>query len=121
MNDNNKDMEQHELELIRMRKMKALMESQKRNQANQQQTTSIFQKVDRVLQAVLMPEAYVYFNNLKDKEPVVYQHIFNELVSPDVVQNIDYLVAATSRKALTRRVPLDVIIMVERKVKGIKG
>ena len=39
MNDNNKDIEQHELDLIRMRKMKALIESQKRNH----QTFGLFQ------------------------------------------------------------------------------
>ncbi|MFX1277720.1 MAG: hypothetical protein ACFFBP_10505 [Promethearchaeota archaeon] len=121
MNENGKDMEQHELDVIRMRKLKALMEAQKRSEATQQRSNSIYEKVDFILKVVLEPDAYSYFNNLKDKEPAVYQVMFNELISPDVIENIDYLIAITSQGNLPRRIPLDVIIMLERKVKGIKS
>ena len=121
MNGNGKDMEQHELNLIRMRKMKALMEQKKKSDVIQQRTNSLQEKLDFILKAVLAPEAYSYFNKLKENEPNVYQVIFNELISPDVIQNIDYLIAIASQGALPRRIPLDVIILLERKVKGIKG
>ena len=121
MNDNEKVPDQHELDIIRMRKMKALMEAQKRTQAAQEQSTSLYEKIDYVLKAVLMPDAYSHFNGLKSKEPAVYQYIFNELISPDVVQNIDYLASIVSTQALAKRIPLDVIIMLERKIKGIKS
>ena len=121
MNDKEKVPDQHELDVIRMRKMKALMEAQKRTQVAQERSTSLYEKVDYVLKAVLTPDAYSYFNDLKSKEPVVYQNIFNELISPDVIQNIDYLASIISTKALTKRIPLDVIIMLERKIKGVKS
>ena len=121
MNDNEKVTDQHELDLIRMKKMKALMDAQKRTQVAQERSTSLFEKVDYVLKAVLMPDAYTYFSKLKNNEPAVYQQIFSELVSPDVIHNIDYLASIVSQKVLARRIPLDVIIMLERKAKGIKG
>ena len=121
MNDNEKVSDQHELDVIRMKKMKALMEAQKRTQAAQERSHSVYEKVDYVLKAVLTPEAYTYFNNLKSKEPAVYQQIFNELISPDVIQELDYLIAVISQQTIPNRIPLDVIIMIERKVKGIKS
>ncbi|MBN1800229.1 MAG: hypothetical protein JW891_01910 [Candidatus Lokiarchaeota archaeon] len=121
MNDTGKDMEQHELDVIRMRKMKALMDAQKRSQAVQERTVTIFEKADQILRAVLAPDAYARLLALKENEPTVYQHIFNELISPDVLQNMDYLLSIVARGPLPRRIPLDVIIMLERKIKGIKS
>jgi len=44
------------------------------------------------------------------------------LVSPEVMQNIDYLLAIIAQRgSVPRRIPLDAIIFLERKVKGIKG
>ena len=113
--------DQHDLDVIRMRKMKALMEAQKRTQAAQERSSSLGEKVEYVLKAVLAPEAYSHLNNLKSNEPVVYQHIFNELISPDVIQNIDYLISIINPKTLGKRIPLDVIIMLERRIKGVKS
>ena len=47
--------------------------------------------------------------------------IFNELISPDVVQNIDYLISIINPQTLGKRIPLDVIIMLERRIKGVKS
>ena len=114
--------EQHELDKIRMKKMKALMESQKRQQATQDFMTNVDQKVDYILKVVLMPDAYSHLNNLKVNEPPVYQRIFNELVGPEVVANVDYLLAAITKQGVVeRRIPLDAIIYLERQAKGIKG
>jgi len=41
MDESNKDQEQHELEKLRRKKMKALLEAQKRQQANQERVISI--------------------------------------------------------------------------------
>jgi len=65
--------EQHELEKIRMRKLQALMEAQKRNQASQEKATSIWEKIDYILRAVLMLDAYTYLNHLKKNETQIYQ------------------------------------------------
>ena len=122
MSQENKDDDTHELNAIRMKKMKALMEAQKRKEAFQKQTMSVWEKVDYVLKVVLMPDAYSRFSNLKENEPQVYQRIFNELVSNDVVQNVDYLMAVISQQGgVPSRIPLDVIIYLERKAKGIKS
>ncbi len=122
MNEHNNDDEQHELEKLRMKKMKALMDAQKTHQANQERVVSIKDKVLYVLRVVLAPDAFSYFEKIKLDEPMVYQAIFSELVSPDVIANIDYLIALINRQGgVPRKIPLDAIIYLERKVKGIKG
>ena len=122
MNEHNNDSEQHELEKLRLKKMKALMDAQKRQQATQERVISINDKIIYVLKVVLAPDAFSYLEKIKSNEPMVYQGIFNELVSPDVITNIDYLIAIINRQGgVPRKIPLDAIIYLERKVKGIKG
>ncbi|MFX1385862.1 MAG: hypothetical protein ACFE9M_01475 [Promethearchaeota archaeon] len=122
MSKNGPDLDQHELEKIRMRKMKAMMEAKKRKETDQERIVSIAEKIDFVLKVVLSPEAYSYLSNIKNNEPYVYQSIYNELISPDVIQNIDYLLAIIrSRGGVPRKIPLDVIIYLERKAKGIRS
>lgn len=122
MDEHNDDSEKHELEKLRLKKMKALMDAQKRQQASQERVISINDKVIYVLRAVLAPDAFSYLEKIRASEPMVYQAIFNELVSPDVINNIDYLIAIINRQGgVPRKIPLDAIIYLERKVKGIKG
>ncbi|MCK4779536.1 MAG: hypothetical protein KAT57_05080 [Candidatus Lokiarchaeota archaeon] len=122
MSENDHNIDQHELEKIRMRKMRVLMEAKKRKEAAQERSVSIYEKIDFVLKVVLAPDAYTYLNNLKTNEPPVYQNIYNELISPDVVQSIDYLLAIIQQRGgIPRKIPLDAIIYLERKVKGIKS
>lgn len=122
MNEQNDDSEQHELEKLRLKKMKTLMDAQKRQQATQERIFSINDKVIYVLKAVLALDAFSYLEKIKSNEPMVYQAIFNELVSQDVITNIDYLVAVINRQGgVPRKIPLDAIIYLERKIKGVKG
>ncbi len=122
MNQNDNNSDQHELEKIRMRKMKAIMDAKKRKEAAQERIVSVSEKIDFVLRVVLAPEAYSYLSNIKKNEPYVYQAIYNELISPDVVQSIDYLIALIQKQGgVPRKIPLDAIIYLERKVKGIKS
>ncbi len=122
MNNENKDFDQHELEKIRMKKMRAMMEAKKRKEATQQRIISTSEKIDFVLKVVLASDAYNHLNNLRINEPYVYQTIYNELISPDVIQNIDYLLTIIkSRGGVPRKIPLDAIIYLERKAKGIKS
>ena len=122
MDESNKDQEEYELEKLRMKKMKALIEAQKRQQANQERAVSINEKITYVLRIVLAPDAFSYLEKIRTNEPRVYQAIFNELVSPDVIANVDYLIAIINRQGgVPRKIPLDAIIHLERKIKGIKG
>ncbi|MFX1313190.1 MAG: hypothetical protein ACFFHD_11345 [Promethearchaeota archaeon] len=122
MNESNGDIEQHELEKIRMKKMKALMEVKRQQEAMKNKVVSMSEKVEYILKVVLAPEAYNYLNNLKVKEPYVYKAIYNELISPDVLQNIDYLLMIIrQRGGIPKTIPLDVIMFLERKIKGIKS
>ncbi|MHA2287900.1 MAG: hypothetical protein ACXABG_03845 [Promethearchaeota archaeon] len=122
MDEQKDDNEKHELEKLRLKKMKALMDAQKRQQATQERVISITDKVIYVLRAVLAQDAFSYLEKIRVNEPMVYQAIYSELVSPDVINNIDYLIAIISRQGgVPRKIPLDAIIYLERKVKGIKG
>ncbi|MHA1147637.1 MAG: hypothetical protein ACTSR8_05285 [Promethearchaeota archaeon] len=114
--------DEHELEKIRLKKMQALIEAKKRQEAAQNQVNSVYQKIDYVLKAVLHPDAYSYLQRIKESEPRVYQYIYNELITPEVIQSIDYLASVIlQRGGVPKRIPLDVIIFLERKAKGIKG
>ncbi len=114
--------EEHELNKIRMKKKRALMEAKMRQEQAQGQVVSINDKIDFVLKVVLMPEAYKHLNTIKQNQPNVYQSIFNELVGQEVVQNIDYLIALIQKRgSVDRRIPLNVIIYLERQAKGIKS
>ncbi len=114
--------DQHDLDKIRMKKLRAMMEMQKRQEAAQDQSVSIREKIDYVLRTVLSPEAYSHLIKLQSSEPHVHQAIFNELITPEVIQSLDYLITAISgRGGISRKIPLDVIIMLERKIKGIKS
>lgn len=118
MSNDQKNVEHHELEKIRMRKMKALIEAKKQ----QERIFSLSEKIEYVLKIVLAPEAYSYLNNIKSKEPNVYQAIFNELMNPEVIQKIDYLLAIIQQRGgIQKRIPLDAIIFLERKAKGIRS
>ena len=120
--NNTEDNEEYELNKIRMQKMRSIMEAKKRAEQTQQQTISIYDKIDYVLKIVLMPEAFNHLSTIKKTEPNVYQSIFNELVGQDVVNNIDYLITLIQKQGgVARRIPLDVIILLERQVKGIKS
>ena len=122
MNENEHDLDQHELEKIRMKKMQAIMEAKRRKEAAQERKVSISEKIDYLLQVVLAPDAYNHLINLKNNEQYIYQAIYNELISPDVIQNIDYLLAIiNNRGGVPRKIPLDAIIYLERKVKGIRS
>ncbi len=122
MSENNYNNEEHELEKIRMKKMRAIMEAKKKEELVQERVVSISDKIDFVLKVVLAPDAYNYLNNLKINEPHVYQSIYNELISPDVIQSIDYLIQIIKRRGgVPRKIPLDIIIFLERKVKGIRS
>ena len=122
MSENNRDTDQHELEKIRMRKMRAMVEAKIRNEATKERVVSISEKIEFVLKVVLAPDAYNYLNKIKQSEPHVYQRIYGELISPDVVQSIDYLISLIqSRGGIPRKIPLDAIIFLERKIKGIRS
>ncbi len=122
MNESDKDFEQHELEKIRMRKMKAIIDAKKQQEFAKDRVVSISEKVEYVLKVVLAPEAYNYLNSIKSKEPNVYRAIYNELINPDVIQSIDYLLAIIQQRGgVPKKIPLDAIIYLERKVKGIKS
>ncbi|MHA1913892.1 MAG: hypothetical protein ACW986_05155 [Promethearchaeota archaeon] len=122
MSGKNDNSDKHELDKIRMRKMKAMIDAKKHQEAVKDRTVSMSEKLEFVLKVVLAPEAYIYLNNLKGKEPQVYQFIYNELISPDVIQSIDYLLAIIQQRGgIPKRIPLDAIIYLERKAKGIKS
>ncbi|MBY9007178.1 MAG: hypothetical protein KGD63_10520 [Candidatus Lokiarchaeota archaeon] len=114
--------EEYELNKIRMQKMRSIMEAKKRQEQAQQQTVSIYDKIDYVLKIVLMPEAFEHLSKIKQNELNVYQFIFDKLVGQDVLNSIDYLIALIQEQGgVARRIPLDVIILLEREAKGIKG
>ncbi|TXT65672.1 MAG: hypothetical protein BAJALOKI1v1_400022 [Promethearchaeota archaeon] len=121
MNDSSNS-EDHELNKIRMKKMRQLMDAKKQQEDVKKYQTSTEDKVEFVLRTVLAPEAYQHLTQLKQNEPQVYHYIMNELVGQDVLQKIDLLIMLIrQRGGVARQIPLDVIVYLERKAKGIKS
>jgi len=113
--------EEHELEKIRMQKLKMMMEKQKIQEFQTQQQKQVHDKVNLVLEAVMSPDAYIYFNNLKNSDPKVYWAIYYTLITPNVIESIDLLLLSIKdRNAITRKLPLELIVYLERKFKGTK-
>ncbi|MHA2270097.1 MAG: hypothetical protein ACXAB8_20085, partial [Promethearchaeota archaeon] len=99
-----------------MKKMQAMIEAKKRQEAVKERVVSMSDKLDFVLKVVLAPEAYNYLNKIKTNEPNVYQAIYNELISPDVIRNIDYLIAIIRQQGgVPRKIPVDIVMHLERK------
>ena len=122
MSEKEDQTDEHELEKIKLRKMQAIMDAQKMRESTQKRQIGIAEKINYVLQVVLDQNAYEYLNKLRMEEPRVFQGIYNELISPDVIQNIDLLISIIRQHGgVPRRIPLDVIIYLERQMKGIKG
>ncbi|MHA1932425.1 MAG: hypothetical protein ACW96X_07780 [Promethearchaeota archaeon] len=102
--------------------MQAIIEAKKQQEAAKERVVSISDKLEFILKVVLDPEAYSYLSKMKMKEPNVYSAIYNELISADVIQNIDYLIAIIRQQGgVPRKIPLDIVIHLERKAKGIRS
>ena len=52
MSKNHKEDEQHELDKIRMKKIRSLMEAQKKKQVSQERMSNLWEKVDYILKIV---------------------------------------------------------------------
>lgn len=121
MNDSG-NTDDHELDKIRMKKMRELMDAKKRQENMKKYQVSVEDKIEYVLSTVLAPDAYQYLNHLKENEPHIYQYIMNELVGQEIIQKIDLLIMLIQQRGgVARLIPIDVIIYLERKAKGIKS
>ena len=99
-----------------------IMDAKKQQELIKDRVVSITDKIEYVLKIVLSPEAYNYLNSIKGKEPNVYRAIYNELINPEVIQSIDYLLAIIQQRGgVPKQIPLDAIIYLERKAKGIRS
>ena len=67
MDEHNDESEKHELEKLRLKKMKALMDAQKRQQATQERVVSITDKVLYVLRVVLAQDAFSYLEKIMNQ------------------------------------------------------
>lgn len=113
--------EEHELETIRMNKLKMMLEKQKMQEFQNVQQKQIYDKIDGVFRAILSPDAYNHLINLKNSDPKIYWAIFNTLVTPSLIDKIDLLLMIINeRSAILRRMPLETIVYLERKFKGTK-
>jgi len=112
----------HELDKIRMKKMRELMDAKQRQENMKKYEVSVGDKLEFVLRSVLSPDAYQYLNRLKENEPHIYQYIMNELVGQEVMQKLDLLIMLIQQRGgVARQIPRDIIIYLERKAKGIKS
>jgi len=55
MSENNEEQDKYELEQIRMKKLRAIMEAQKEQKIAQEKTINLQEKINYILKAVLSP------------------------------------------------------------------
>lgn len=89
---------------------------------DQQQYQRILDNIDFLLPFLLTGEAYAYLHTLRYLEPAITRRIMHFLFQPTDIQNLDlYVEAVRSRgHGPKKRITLDTIIRIERKIKDIK-
>jgi len=89
---------------------------------DQQQYQQILNNIDFLLPFLLTSEAYTYLHTLRYLEPAICRRIMHFLFQPTDIQNLDlYVEAVRSRgHGPKKRITLDTIIRIERKIKEIK-
>ncbi len=80
-------------------------------------------RIGLLLTWCLSPDAYRYLSMIKATEPLICQEMMEHLLSPMDIKRVDeYLAAIQSRgHGPRKRVTLDAVIKLERKIKKIKG
>lgn len=89
---------------------------------DQQKYNQILQKINFLLPFLLTDDAYMYISTLRYLEPNICKRIMHYLFQPDDIRKLDLYVETIRRRGYgpKKRIALNTIIKIERKVKNIK-
>lgn len=79
-------------------------------------------KKDAILRTVLKPDAWAYFQQLRQSNPTLGQQIMDEFISPQVERQMDLLLSLLAQGRIRSNfIPCDEIQYLEREFLGIKS
>jgi DNA-binding TFAR19-related protein (PDSD5 family) len=110
----------HELEVLRLKRLQQVMSLKKQKVYEQKTTGSISQKIEVVLKVILTVDAYSYLRSIQQRDEEVYNRIMNELLPPEVMNEIDTLIMYY-RQGMLRSGVIDLVEIqyLERQILGI--
>ena len=110
----------HELEVLRLKRLQQIMALKKQKETEQKTIGSISQKIEIIMRVILTADAYTYLKTIKQRDEQVYNRIMNELLPPDVLNEIDTLLMYY-RQGMLRSGVIDLIEIqyLERQILGI--
>ncbi|MHA1728870.1 MAG: hypothetical protein ACTSWY_09080 [Promethearchaeota archaeon] len=110
----------HELERIRLKRMKKLIDQKKVQELQQNRAYNDKQKVETVLRIILTPAAYNYLNNIKNRDEDLFIKIKQTFLPPQILSQIDTLLIYMRKGMLRRGVITQTDIQqMERQILGI--
>jgi hypothetical protein len=113
--------EDHELERLRMQRIQALLKAKaEATQRANYKPPTLAEKIDRLMQVIIAPDALNYLNGIKARNMEVYNKIRQELFPPQITMEIDTLLQYLQRGMIRRNViELLDIQYLERQMMGI--
>lgn len=110
-----------ELERIRMQRMQALLKAKaEATQRANYKPPTLAEKIDRLMQVIIAPDALNYLNSIKGRNIEAYNKIRQELFPPQITMEIDTLLQYLQQGMIRRNV-IDLVDIqyLERQVLGI--
>lgn len=113
--------EDPELKRLRMEKLqKMLKQKQQADAQANRKILSVEDKKDMLMNVLLHPQALNYLNQIKNRDKAIYQKIRQNLFPPQVMRELDLLMAYYSRGMIRQGVvSLTEIRVLERQALGI--
>lgn len=103
-----------------MKKLKEL-EKERERKTSMEYVYRQWQKIDYVLKWVLTPEAYKYLEKKRENEPKLYKQLFQCIVDPKTIENIDDYVDVIQRRGRPKTlIRLKTLLNYEKKLTGKK-
>jgi len=110
----------HELEKLRLKRMESLLRQQQEKTQKISNTPTHEDKIRMVLQVIMTPDAYEYYCGIEHRDKAVFQRIQQIILPPEVMQQLDLLIAYMSRGMLRSNI-IDIIQIqqLERRILGV--
>jgi DNA-binding TFAR19-related protein (PDSD5 family) len=101
--------ESDELAEIRQRKLQALLERQRRQEAAKQAEAEQVKEREKLIQAIFMPDAVAYLNEMQKSKPQLAKQIE------------DIAIMLYSEEQLLEPIPKEGVQLVERRLEGVES
>jgi DNA-binding TFAR19-related protein (PDSD5 family) len=111
-----------ELERLRRQRMEQMLAAKHRMEHQQSAQVSVENKVQGVLRTLLQPDAFAYLEQIRGRNPELYQQIRGEILPPEIMGQLDVLISYMMQGQLRSGV-IDLVSIQywERKMLGVES